>query len=362
VKPSGSGERVSVAIAGAGIIGLSIAWRLSQAQYRVAVFDQGIAGGEASWAGAGMLAPGGEVDAPGRMSQLAIESRVAYPQFVRELERASNLAIDYQECGGLDLAYSSQELAALEQRAQLQGAIGIRSKRITAGQALTFWPRLRSIGLEGARFYPEDAIVNPRELTHALKQVCLRSWVSVSEHLKIKELRISEQGVRVFSDLGSQIFDAVVVAAGAWSSEIEVSGVPTLPRAEPVKGQLIGYQQPEQTCLTIIRHGHTYLLQRGNGLLIAGSSMERVGFDREIDPSIEAEIAARAGFVLPHLSDTSPSESWMGFRPASDDLHIGQWHSPRLYLAYGHFRNGILLASATASRLVAEISASWQTQ
>jgi glycine oxidase len=127
-----------------------------------------------------------------------------------------------------------------------------------------------------------------------------------------------------------------------------------------VKGHLIGYQQPEQTCNTIVRHGRTYLMQRSNGLLIAGSSMERVGFDRELDPVIESDLAKRAGFIMPHLTETSPTESWMGFRPASDDLHVGVWHSPRLYLAYGHFRNGILLAPVTAERIAGDVSANWQ--
>lgn len=361
MNASGSGERVAVAVVGGGIIGLSIAWRLSQRGYAVAIFDQAIAGGEASWAGAGMLAPGGEFDDASELGALATESRTIYGEFVRELEQASDLPIDYQECGGLDLAYNEQELSELECRAQRQGALGIHSKRITAAQALTFWPRLRRDGLRGARFYAADAIVNPRELTHALKQVCRSSSVSISEHLRIKAVSIAEQGVSLVSDYGTQSFDLTVIAAGAWSSEIEVTGAPPVPPAEPVKGQLIGYQQPEQTCVTIIRHGHTYLLQRANGLLIAGSSMDRVGFDRDIDPFIEADIAARAGFVLPHLAETTPTESWMGFRPASNKLHMGVWHSPKLYLAYGHFRNGILLAPITAARVAAEISASWQT-
>jgi glycine/D-amino acid oxidase-like deaminating enzyme len=103
------------------------------------------------------------------------------------------------------------------------------------------------------------------------------------------------------------------------------------------------------------------LLQRGNGLLIAGSSMERVGFDPDLNPFIESDIESRASFLMPHLAETTKSESWMGFRPASDKLHVGCWHSPRLLLAYGHFRNGILLAPVTAERILNEISANWQT-
>jgi glycine oxidase len=362
VSFAGPDDRASIAVAGGGIIGLSIAWRLAQAGHNVTVFDQRTVGGEASWAGAGMLAPGGEIEEPSAIAALAIESRGIYSRFVRELEDASELPIDYQECGALDIAYSEDELAALERRGARQRDLGVYSKRITRAHVATFWPRVRRDGLVGGRFYPNDAIVNPRELTHALKCVCCKAGVTVREYCLVRAIAISPECVSLRSSWDYQDFRVVVIAAGAWSSLIAVSGVPDLPKAEPIKGHLIGYQQPEQTCNTIIRHGHTYLLQRGNGLLIAGSSIERVGFDRDINPFIETDLAKRAGFVLPHLGETSPSETWMGFRPASDDLRMGMWHSPRLCLAYGHFRNGILLAPVTAARVAAEVNASLQMQ
>jgi glycine oxidase len=278
------------------------------------------------------------------------------------LEDASELSIDYQECGALDVAYSEDEFAALERRGTRQRDLGVYSKRITRVHAATFWPRIRREGMVGGRFYPNDAIVNPRELTHALKRVCCKAGVTVREFCLVRAITVSPECVSVQSSWDYQDFRAAVIAAGAWSSLIAVNGVPALPQAEPVKGHLIGYQQPEQTCNTIIRHGHTYLLQRSNGLLIAGSSIERVGFDREINPFIEADLAKRAGFVLPHLSETSPSETWMGFRPASDELQMGMWHSPRLCLAYGHFRNGVLLAPVTAGRVTDQVNASLQMQ
>jgi len=148
--------------------------------------------------------------------------------------------------------------------------------------------------------------------------------------------------------------DAALIAAGAWSGAIAVKPVP-IPAASPVKGHLIGYQQPAQTCRTIIRHGHSYLLQRASGLLIAGASVEHVGFDRRIDERIVSQLTADAGFVLPHLRDTPPTEAWVGFRPASDQLRVGRWQESNVYLAYGHYRNGILLAPLSADRLASAI-------
>ena len=357
MNESRAGRGASVAIAGGGVIGTSIAWRLAQRGFRVTLFEKGSLGGEASWAAAGMLALGGEVEAQSALMPMASVSRELYPTFVSELEELSGLAIDYQECGALDLAYSDDEWQALQARAAGQAQIGIASDRLETEDVSRFSPRIRREGLVGALFYPLDAIVNAREMMVALAAACKRSGVTVVQDCRVDNTDLSSREVIVTTRMGKQAFDSVVVAAGAWSDSIEVKGGPPLPRVEPVKGHLIGYQQPEHTCPTIVRRGHQYLLQRASGLLICGSSMERVGFDRQLDPEIVIWLSEGAAFLLPHLRQGMPAEIWTGFRPASDTVHIGCWGSGRLYLAYGHHRNGILLAPVTAQRIADEISA-----
>lgn len=336
---------------------MSAGWRLAQRGFRVTVFDHASIGGEASWAGAGMLAPGGEIESASLLCDLCLESRRLYPAFVRELERESSLAIDYQECGGVDLAYSAAASEALQARAARQETLGIPSKSLTPAQVAAFWPRLNAAGLAAARFYPGDAIVNPRDIVAALTVASRKLGVELLENSAVEQVEISSAAASV----NGRPFDLAVLAAGAWSSSIPLAGVPPVPVAEPVKGHLIGYRQPEQTCGTIVRHGHIYMLQRANGLLIAGASVEHVGFERALNPEIVSWLAREAGFLFPHLRETTLSEAWAGFRPASDDLHIGRWHSDHLFLAYGHYRNGILLAPATAERLVSEISVNLKT-
>ena len=309
-----------------------------------------------------MLSPGGEIEGPSPVSMLAIESRQLYREFVRELEALSGRAIDYQECGALDLAYSQEELEALEARVAAQSVLGIESKPLTPKYVSTFWPRIRRDNLVGARFYPGDALVNPREVIAALEVACRSAGVSILPHCPVLRVDVSGRIPTVVSKDAVRTCRGVVIAAGTWSDSIEVEGVSELPACEPIKGHLIAYQQPEQTCNTIVRHGHAYVLQRASGLLIAGSTLERVGFDRSILPGIAADLARQAGYVLPHLVETSPTETWIGFRPASNGLQIGPWNAPGLYLAYGHYRNGILLAPATARRLVAEINANLRTR
>lgn len=352
----------SIALVGGGIIGLSIAWRLAQGGWPVVLLEKNLIGGEASWAGAGMLSPGGEVEGPSELAALAIESRSLYSEFVRELEEGSGLSIDYQECGALDVAYSGEEFEALEVRAASQARAGIISKPVAAGRIAAFWPRIRKEGLAGGRFYPNDAIVDPREVVLALAANCRKAGVTVLQHCEVRRAAVKENGVVVETSCPRAMFEAVVIAAGAWSNGIAMDGVPPVPSAEPVRGHLIAYQQPAQTCNTIVRHGHTYLLQRANGLLIAGASVEHAGFDRELRPEIIAGLAERASFVFPHLRDTTPTDAWIGFRPASNALHLERWHSDRLYLAYGHYRNGILLAPVSAKRIADQVNLNLQAR
>ena len=105
----------------------------------------------------------------------------------------------------------------------------------------------------------------------------------------------------------------------------------------------------------MLRRGHTYVLQRSNGFTIAGSTEEDVGFDRTIDPEICRDIHRRASELWPLLERFTPSKCWVGFRPYSESPHIGRVEGTNVWLAYGHFRNGILLAPLTAQRIAAEM-------
>jgi glycine oxidase len=324
-------------VAGAGIIGLSCAWRLALCKIAVTVFDAGQAGGEASWAGAGMLAPGGEMDAASPLAEMALSSLKMYPDFVEALREASGLPIDYQRCGAVELALNDHEAADLERRAARQSTMGIRSE--TTAYA----------GSAAARFYPDDALVNPRDVIAALRVACLRSGVSLHEHEPVTEVYPDGSGVR--TNRASYEDDGVLIAAGAWSSGL-AAGLKR-PATIPVRGHLIAYKAEAGMLGTILRHDHTYLLQRDSGSLIAGSSTERVGFDRTIDKSVVQAIHARASRLMPALAGMSPVECWNGFRPGIEGgiPAIGRIDGTAILTAFGHYRNGILLAPDTALRI-----------
>jgi glycine oxidase len=324
-------------IAGAGIIGLTCAWRLAQRGIPVTIFDARKAAAESSWAGAGMLSPGGEVSEDSKLARMAIDSLAAYPAFVKELEEASGLSIDYQRCGAIERAFTEPEAVALKQRAEHQDAIGIQSEPIN----------------ELDRFYPSDAIVDPRDVTTALRIACLRAGVKLHEHEPVLEVDPATASIRTTKSNYQD--DAILIAAGAWSSTICPPGPP---KSIPVRGHLIAFDTTEIHLDHILRHSHTYILQRRRtNRIIAGSSTEHAGFDRTLDRTIAADIHNRAAQLLPAMAPLKPSEIWIGFRPgleprASPPI-IGRIEGTPIWTAFGHYRNGILLAPETA-RIISE--------
>ncbi len=339
---------MKVIIAGGGIIGLTLAWRLSQQGAAVTVLEAARAGSEASWAGAGMLAPGGEIKRDNAWARFTLASARLYREFAAELAAESGVDPEWRASGAVELAASDGEWREQCARAAKQSALGIDSEPLSEAALRELAPDLAA-GDWRARWYPADAMVNPRATVQALLAACRRRGVVVEENARVLRVR---DGAASTADRQYGA-DAVVLACGAWSSLVE-AGV-ALPAAVPVRGHLIGYRQPPRWLGPIVRHQHTYLLQRESGLLIAGTSEEHAGFDREIEPAIARDIAARAARLLPALSE-QPYETWIGFRPGSDAGHpiLGQ-AAPGLWLAYGHYRNGILLAPTTAARLTGEI-------
>ena len=116
--------------------------------------------------GAGMLAPGGEIERGSPLGKMAVRSLALYPEFVRELEEESGERIDYRNTGAIELACSDAEAEALQRRASRQRELGIQSEEC----------RYRGFT---ARYYPADALVNPRDLTRSLAAACRRKGVTI---------------------------------------------------------------------------------------------------------------------------------------------------------------------------------------
>jgi len=199
------------------------------------------------------------------------------------------------------------------------------------------------IDVDYRMFHAEEGIVDPAALLRSLKCAC-----------ESRKVQITRDRV---TTVERRDYDAVVIAAGAWSGQIHVRDV-TLPAVAPIKGHLIGFQLEPGALGPLRRQGETYVLQRSNGFLIAGSNEQDIGFDSTVDAAICEDIHRRAARLFPPLEYATPTKRWIGFRPRSaiGEPHIGRVEGTNVWLAYGHYRNGILLTPVTAQRVAAEIS------
>jgi glycine oxidase len=344
----------SVVVAGAGVIGSTIAWRLAQSGCAVTLVDAGAMGGEASWAGAGMLCAGVEC-AGSPWGARFVESLSMYGGFVEELARVSKEAIDYRVAGGIELAATDEDMAAL--RACLPGlaALGVRARLVDRDDLARLAPPLNRSRFAGGLYIEGEAQVDPRDLMRALRAACLSAGVRIREHCRVTRVDRRGAGVVVSTDHGELAADAAVVGAGAWSGA--VAAPHRLPESFPVKGHLAAFEAPSGVLGPLLRHGHTYVFQRNRGTVIAGSNEELAGFDRSVNPAAVDDIVARARRLTPALLAAEPVDRWSGLRPATGlpGPVVERLGDLPVWLAYGHYRNGILLAPFTARLVAGEI-------
>jgi glycine oxidase len=353
-----SSSRPKTVIIGAGAIGLAIAWRLAEAGCEVSLYDRGEAGRGASWASAGMLAAAAETE-PGeeRLLPLNLESQRMWPDFARELERASGVALGYRDEGTLIVALNRDDAAQLRFTYEFQKGLGLDLKWLTGAEARELEPHLRP-GIAGAVLSPGDHQVENRLLVEALLVAARRAGAQLYEACAVREVDIVGGEARaVVSARGRESADVVILAAGAWSREI--GGIPAayLPPVRPIKGQMLALKM--DAAAPILRHvlwvPRGYLAPRIDARLLIGGTVEERGFDESLTAGGMLALIEGAWRALPAIEELPIVETWAGFRPGSRDdaPMLGPSGIDRLVVATGHYRNGILLCPVTA-RAVAD--------
>src|SRR5215211_1790782 len=349
-------DRPDVAIVGAGVVGLGIAWRLAQRGARVSVFDRGAAGAGASHAAAGMLAACAEAE-PGEEALVALGrlAQAAWPAFAAELEQATGLSVDLRREGTLVVALTADDQARLRHQLAFQHSLRLPLEWISGLEARRREPHLAA--LAGAVFSPEDHQVDNRKLVAALRDAATASGVVIREHTAVERVLVSHgraTGVHL-ADGSDVAAAAVVIAAGAWSRAIGGIPAPLLPPVRPVKGQTLALRM--DPAAPLLRHvvwgPNVYMVPRRDGRLILGATVEEKGFDATLTAGGVLSLLEAAWRIVPAIEELPVDEMWVGHRPGSrDDAPIlGPGPLDGLVYATGHHRNGILLAPVTAEHI-----------
>jgi glycine oxidase len=350
-------NKPNVAIIGAGVIGLGIAWRLAARGASVAVFDKGTAGAGASHAAAGMLAACSEAE-PGEEALVTLgrESQARWPAFAAELEQASGIDVDLRREGTLVVALTADDQARLNHQLVFQQKLGLPLQWISAAETRRREPHLAG-KLAGAVFSPEDTQVDNRKLAAALRIAALAAGAGVSEHRAVSTIssRAGRVDGVVLADGTNVAADVVVLAAGAWSRNIAGLSPELRPPVRPIKGQMLALRMdPAAPLLShVVWAPGAYLVPRRDGRLLVGATVEEKGYDPSLTAGGVLTLLEAAWRVVPAVEELPIDEMWVGHRPGSrDDAPIlGAGPLEGLIYATGHHRNGILLTPITADTI-----------
>jgi glycine oxidase len=352
--PHLSESRPSVAIVGAGIIGLSIGVRLARAGCRVDIFDRAEAGRAATYAAAGMLAAGVEAE-PGEqvLLPLCLASQTMWPEFAQELEQSTGLPVNLRREGTLVVALNRDDLESLRYKYEFQRNLGIPLEWLSGAATKEREPHLHP-RTAGSVYSANDGQVDNRLVATALIRAFALAGGHLHEQVNVSAIDIEAGRVRglILEDRPHSA-DFVILAAGAWSRQI--AGLPqsALPPVRPVKGQMIALRMDFADPLLkhVIWAPKGYLVPRIDGRLILGATTEEKGFETNLTAGGVMALIEAAWRAVPGIEELPIDEMWTGFRPGSrDDAPIlgPVSNISGLVLATGHHRNGILLAPITA--------------
>ncbi|RSM82207.1 glycine oxidase ThiO [Kibdelosporangium aridum] len=330
-----------IVVVGAGVIGLSVAWRAMASGWRTLVVDPQPCSG-ASWVAGGMLAPTTEAW-PGEepLLELGEASLRGWPEFAAELGD-----VGLRTEGTVVAAFDSADADQLAILAEHLASIGRKVDRLTGPELRRMEPTL-STSVRSGLSVPGDLAVDNRKLLDVLRS-------------KVEFLHTEVKAVRPGAvDLGDSTVDCdvVVIAAGAWSRNLH-------PRLNslirPVKGEILrlkpgrGALPLGRTIRALVESRPVYLVPRGTGEVVLGATQYEAGYDTEVAVKGVRDLLLDAERVVPGISEYVLVETAAGVRASSlDNLPVIDWLEPGVLVASGHHRNGLLLAPITADTVVA---------
>ena len=342
-------KQTNIAILGGGIIGCALAEELARRGQRVTIIERERIGAEASAAAAGILSAQMDVPKPGVFFDLCQAARRAYPAWAGRIERASGQRVGFQRNGVLYLAASAAQERRMQQRSRWQRRQQLPVERWSMAAVRQHEPAVDGRFRCGFHFPLEGEVDNVR-LMRALAEACRKAGVQIREHVEARRLIVRGRCVRgVETDHGVLTASVVVNTLGSWASRLQ--GFPIKLPVEPARGQMVSFAGPKRLFRRPVMTDRAYIIQRQDGQVLLGSTIERVGFDKALTVQGMHAILCGARKISSRLDACHYMDSWAGLRPYSRTGYpiIGPTKTHGVYVATGHFRHGILLAPITAT-------------
>lgn len=342
-----------VVVAGGGIVGCMTALELKNRGCEVTLVDRNVVAsqtsGESSWAGAGILFPLLPWMYADAVNQLTMAGAAIYPEFCVELLAETGIDPEYR-CSGMLLLPTFDMAQALQWSARQ----GIEAQPVPAAA----YPSLLSPKGDAALWLPRVGQVRPPNVLQALRAYLLKRGVRLLERTELKPLQMQDELQR-WETLTGEILraDRFVVTSGAWSFDLLKETAARL-KIKPMRGQILLYQQPPGGLQHMVYREGFYMVPRRDGVMLAGSTLEDVGFDPGTTEDVRVEMQAKAEAILPALKQQPVLKHWSGLRPGTPENLPAICEHPQvanLYLNTGHFRYGLTMAPAAARMAAALI-------
>jgi glycine oxidase len=319
-------------VVGGGVIGLSLALELRKQGASVLVVDRSEPGREASHAAAGMLAWHDPHHVTGLEPLIRLSTRL-YPEFVHELEDESGARVDLRDDGTILLSDTPLTLAP--------GCSELTGEQVVQAEA-------NLAGLQAHAYFLPEATVDPRALVSALLKATKHRGVEAATGAAVTEVVVEgERAAGVKTERTHFSAATIVNCAGAWAGQVGPRRFP----ARPIKGQMLALIPSSKALLRhVVRSPEVYLVPRSDGRIVIGSTLEDVGYDKRVEPDTVQRLHQAAANLVPELGQAKMLEAWAGLRPGTPDNlpMLGASDIAGYFVAAGHYRDGILLAPATA--------------
>lgn len=351
-----------ILIIGGGVIGLSLAREFRKnGVTKVTILERGEIGQEASFAAAGMLAPQAETDKADDFFNFCKDSRNMYVDFSEMLLDETGVNIELNKSGTLYAAFNKNDVEEIRKRYLWQLNAGLEVEHLGSNlETRLYEPSISPYAFESL-FFPNDWQVENRKLVKALRRYTALNGIKIIENTEVKSLlhkNIKIVGVQT-SNNGKHFADTILLTAGAWTSLIKIGEKPLpIARVKPIKGQMMSFYTSKQFINHVIYSPRGYIVPRRTGKILAGATVENVGFETHTTKKASKLIKENAEEIFPNLANLPIDDEWVGLRPfvADGSPIIGSFAElENLFVATAHYRNGILLAPLTAQILADKI-------
>lgn len=334
-----------VAIAGGGLMGRLLAWRLAQQGLAISLFEARdlTAPSGACWTAAGMISPLSElVHSQPQIYDLGVQSLALWAEWAHQLEAQVGRAVDFRSAGSLLVAHGGDRAELQQFQRELQAKLGS-----DAGDQLQWLDRVGLQQLEpalesfeGGLFLSREGDIDNRRLLPVLLSALRGQGVRLNERTPV-----ACRGYEIESQQGRQRFDGVIDCRGLGAKE-HIQGL------RGVRGEVLVVETGEVQLQRPVRLLHPryqlYAVPRSGGRTVIGATEIESEDLSPISVRSTMELCSALYSLHPAFAEARIVETRVNCRPATMDNLPHIRSEPGLVQVNGLYRHGYLLAPALA--------------